>query len=161
MLERGAHAPDFVLPGVQLDRSTDIQSFSLSETIEDGPALLNFYLFDFNPACRQHVCELHDLSWFDLDSDITVFGISTDGSFSHREFAQQEGLEYPLLSDTDGSVAESYGVLHDEFRGHRRIARRSVFVVDRDGTIQYSWASAEPDDQPEWDEIKAAVDAVK
>jgi len=161
MLEGGSDAPDFVLPGVQLGHSTDIKSFSLSGALKDGPVLLNFYLFDFNPACRQHMCDLHDLSWFNLDSDITVFGISTDGSFSHREFAQQEGLEYPLLSDTDGSVAESYGALHEEFRGHRRIARRSVFVVDRDGTIQYSWVSGEPADQPEWDDIKAAVDTVK
>lgn len=118
-------------------------------------------MFDFNPACRENVCDLHDLAWFDLDREIGVFGISADGAFSHREFASQEGLEYPLLSDSDDSVAAAYGVAYDEFRGHKNVARRSVFVIDETGTVRYSWSADDPADQPEWDAIKAAIDDLK
>lgn len=161
MLSPGDTAPEFTLPGVSLDRSTEIRTFRLADALSSSPVLVNFYMFDFNPACRENVCDLHDLAWFDLDDDIRVFGLSTDGAFSHREFARQEDLKYPLLSDTDGSVAAAYGVCRDEFRGHRRIANRAVFLVDTSGRIRYSWSAEDPDDQPEWEAIKAAVEDIK
>lgn len=95
MLNKGATAPGFTLPGVSGDQSEDIEQYELDELRETGPVLLSFYLFDFNPQCRRNVCALHDVSWFDLDSDIQVFGISTDSTFSHREFAKQEGPRFP------------------------------------------------------------------
>ena len=144
-----------------MDQSEDIVQYDLSELRKAGPVLMNFYLFDFNPQCRRNVRDLHDLSWFDLDSDLQVFGISTDSTFSHLEFAKQEGLDFPLLSDNDGSVAEGYDVLVDELHGHKRIARRAVYLVDESGTVQYSWAAESPDIQPDWEGVKAAVEAVK
>lgn len=161
MLTNGDSAPDFTLPGVPSDRSSGIERYTLSEEYSSGPVLLNFYLFDFNPQCRENVCDLHDLSWFDLDTDIGVFGISTDSTFSHREFADQENLEFPLLSDSDGTVADDYGVLADEINSHRRVANRSVFLVGRDGAISYAWSADDPRDQPDWMEIKDAIESIK
>jgi len=77
----------------------------------------------------------------DLQPAGTVFGISTDRSFSHRAFADTEDLAFALLSDSDGSVAESYDVFYEEFNGHKRIAKQSVFVVDTEGTIRYAWST--------------------
>ena len=161
MLTEGTTAPEFSLPGVPADQSEGIEQYALGELRETGPVLINFYLFDFNPQCRRNVCDLHDMSWFDLDSDIQVFGISTDSTFSHREFAKQEGLDFPLLSDNDGSIAEAYDVLVDELRGHKRIAQRAVYLIDKSGTVQYSWSADSPDNQPDWQRVKAAVEAVK
>ena len=161
MLNKGATAPEFSLPGVPADQSEGIEQYELDELRKTGPVLLSFYLFDFNPQCRRNVCALHDVSWFDLDSDIQVFGISTDSTFSHREFAKQEGLDFPLLSDNDGSVAEAYDVLVDELRGHKRIAQRAVYLIDESGTVRYSWCAESPDNQPDWEKVKAAVEAVK
>ena len=161
MLTEDATAPGFSLPGVPADQSEGIEQYDLDELRKTGPVLINFYLFDFNPQCRRNVCDLHDMSWFDLDSDIQVFGISTDSTFSHREFARQEGLDFPLLSDNDGSVAEAYDVLVDELRGHKRIAQRAVYLVDESGTVRYSWCAGSPDTQPDWEKVKAAVEAVK
>ena len=95
---------------------------------------------------------------FDL---LGVFGLSTDSVFSHREFAKREGLEYPLLTDSDGSVADAYGVLYDEVRGHKRIAKRAVFLVDSTQAVRYSWCADDPSRQPDWAEIKAAIEDVK
>ena len=161
MLTEGATAPGFSLPGVPAERADGIEQYDLAELHMTGPVLLNFYLFDFNPRCRRNVCDLHDMSWFDLDSDIQVFGISTDSTFSHREFATQEGLDFPLLSDNDGSVAEAYDVLLDELHGHKRIAQRAVYLIDESGTVRYSWCANAPDNQPDWEAVKTAVEAVK
>jgi peroxiredoxin len=157
MIEEGGTAPTFELPGTA-GGNEQFEQYRLADALADGPVLLNFYMFDFNAACTNHVCSINDLAWFEFDKDLSVFGISTDRSFSHAAFAEQENVEFPLLSDSDGSVAEEYGVLYDEFRGHKRIARRSIFLLDTDGVVRYAWGSDEPDDQPDWSAVKTAVD---
>ena len=97
----------------------------------------------------------------DLQPAGTVFGISTDRSFSHRAFAETEELAFALLSDSDGSVAESYDVFYEEFNGHKRIAKRSVFVVDTDGTIRYAWSTDDPTVQPDFSAVKDALEGLQ
>jgi peroxiredoxin len=122
---------------------------------------VSFYLFDFHPACTDHMCALHDLAWMDLEDDVTVFGISTDKSFSHRAFADSENLEFRLLSDSDGTVAEEYDVLYDEFKNHKRVSKRSVFVVDTDQTVRYAWATEDPRTLPDWDPVRDVIGDLK
>ena len=86
----------------------------------------------------------------DLQPAVTVFGIATDRSFSHRAFAETAELAFALRSASDGSVAESYDVFYEEFNGHKRIAKRSVFVVDTDGTIRYAWSTDDSTVQPDF-----------
>lgn len=157
MKRPGTRAPDFTLPGTAPDGSQQVTEYQLTDALESGPVLINFYVFDFHPACTENLCDLHTLAWFDLDTDVTVFGISTDRSFSHKAFADSEQLFFTLLSDSDGTVAESYDVLYDEFQGHKRIAKRAVFVVDTDQTIQYAWVADDPQTQPDWTAIKEAL----
>ena len=159
MLDTGTTAPEFSVPGTDPDGG-DPAPYTLSANREEGFALLDFYLFDFHPACTADMCSLHDLSWFDLNADLSVVGISTDGVFSHGVFAEEEGLDFPLLSDSDGSVAESFDVLHDEVQGHKRVAKRAVSLVDRDRTVRYARSAEEGGLQPEWDEVKAAVESL-
>jgi len=162
MLQPGVTAPDFTLPGTSADESDEqVSQYRLADSLDAGPVLLNFYLFDFHPACTENMCDLHDLAWFDLDDSVTVFGISTDRSFSHQAFADEEQLSVALLSDSDGSVAESYDVLFEEFQSHKRIAKRSVFLVDTDGTIRYAWATDDPSEQPNWQDVKEALDSIR
>ncbi|WP_424016339.1 redoxin domain-containing protein (plasmid) [Halorientalis pallida] len=160
MLSTGTQAPDFTLPGIESSHDDEIHLYGLSERLSETPVLLNFYLFDFHPACTDNLCDLHDLSWFTVDDSVTVFGVSTDRIFSHREFGQQQHLDLPLLSDSDGSVAESYDVLYQEFNDHKRIAKRAVFVIDTDQVIKYAWSTDEPSDQPDWEPVQEAVKAI-
>ena len=156
----GTEAPRFELPGANPD-TEDFGEYSLDAAPEDGPVLLNFYMFDFNPACTNHVCTVNEMSWFGVDPDLTVFGISSDRTFSHLEFMNKEHLGFPLLSDSDGSVSEAYGVHYDEFRGHKNIAKRAVFRIDPAGMIQYAWCATEPGEQPDWPAVKEAVEQLK
>jgi len=157
MLGEGTEAPTFELPGTGSE-TDQFREYALDEALAEGPVLLNFYMFDFNPQCTTHVCSINEMAWFELDERLTVFGISTDRTFSHSAFADQEGLQFPLLSDSDGSVAERYDVLYEEFQGHKRIAKRSVFLVDAGGVIRYAWSTEDPADQPDLSAVRDAVD---
>jgi peroxiredoxin len=159
MRSRGAKAPTFELPAVDGDDGTTGRR-RLSDALDDGPAVVTFYVFDFHPRCTEHVCDLANLEWVDVAADVTTFAVSTDRVFSHRAFARAEGLDLTILADSDGRVAESFGVLYDEFAGHSRIAKRSVFVIDTDRTISYAWSTDDPAVQPDWPAVAAVVRAL-
>lgn len=155
MLSDGDAAPDFILPGTD---GAEVREYMLAEYTREGPVVLAFYLFDFHPACTEELCALRDLEWFTLLPDTTVLAISTDSAFSHRAFAREYGVEYPLLSDSDGAVSDRYGVLYDEFAGHRVVSKRALFVVDADTRVRYAWAAEDPSELPDWDAVRAVLD---
>ena len=68
-----------------------------------------------------------------IDADAVVFGISTDTLQVNKDFAESLDLEFALLSDEDGAVARSYGVL----MAGRNFAKRATFVIDRQGKIAH------------------------
>ncbi|MDS0281880.1 peroxiredoxin [Haloarcula onubensis] len=88
------------------------------------PTVLYFYPRDDTPGCTTEAREFEDEADRYENYGVSVYGVSTDGVESHREFAESEGLSFDLLSDPDGNVAEAFGVeLAD---GH---ARRTTFVI--------------------------------
>jgi len=156
MLEPGTTAPDFDLPAVVDGEITTVDLSSLAGT---DVLVVAFYPADFSGVCTDELCSLRDFELFDLQKDVSIVALSTDTAFSHRRFADEYDLDFPLLSDNDGSVAEAYGVLYDEgLGGHRRIAKRAVFVLDADRTVRYAWASDDPGDLPDLDAVRAAIE---
>jgi peroxiredoxin len=156
MIQRGSEAPDFVLPGVTAESDT-IEQYELADARTDGPVIVSFYLFDFHPECTEQICDLSNLSWVDLDEQVTIFAVSTDRSFSPQAFAESEDLDFSLLSDSDGSVADRFDVLYEEFQHHQRIAKRSVFVIDTDGIVRYAWCTDDPETHPDWTAVSETV----
>ncbi len=174
MLSEGETAPEFELVGVPdrlaAELNTDADGwgpdpeprrFRLSDSMEAGnAALLSFYVFDFAPTCTEQSCRMRDAEFFQLTDGLDVYGISTDGPYSHAAFAGERELNYPLLSDTDGSVAERYDVLHEEFEGMRRVAERALFVVDADRTVRYAWSDPEGQTPPDLEPVREVIGAL-
>ena len=105
----------------------------------------------------QEMCGVRDdLSAYD-ELGAKVYGISVDSPFSLEVMAQQENINFPLVSDFNKQVSRSYDVLYEELLGFEGVAKRSAFVVDKEGAITYSWSSDDPHDLPNFDEIKAAL----
>lgn len=154
MISEGDRCPDFELPGTD---GEEITTYRLSEVLSDGPVVLTFYLLDFSPTCTEELCSIRDMEPFEHVDATTVLGISTDGVYSHRAFANKHNIGFRLLSDTDGSVADDYGVLLEEYMGHRNVPRRSVFVVDTDRTATYTWAAENQTETPNFGEVEEAV----
>ena len=159
MLETGAVAPSFTRPGVV---GGEIRQLSLDETIDDsGVVLLAFYPADFSPMCTEELCSLRDIDLFSLQPDVRILGLSTDTAYSHRRFAREFDLAFPLVSDNDGTIAEAYDVLEETgLHGHRRIAQRAVFVLDPDRTVRYAWAADDSSEMPDLEAVRDAIEGV-
>jgi len=81
-----------------------------------------------------------------------VAAIAVTATFSQMAFAEHLGVPFPLLSDWGGSTCEAYGVRYDEWKGHAGVAKRSLFVVGRDGLIRYRWVTDDALVLPELDQ---------
>jgi peroxiredoxin len=84
--------------------------------------------------------------------------VSVESDRAHRAFAEQLGLDFPLLSDFNREVVAAYGVQHREWGGMRGMAKRSVFVIAPDGTVRYRWVTDDPLVAPD---VEAALAAVR
>lgn len=122
----GDIAPDFTLPG------TGGRSYSLSE-YKGRPVVVVFYPGDDTAVCTKQLTSYsNELSAFD-QVGAQVLAISAQDIESHERFAAKHGFGFPLLADTDKSVATLYGTV-----GPLGFPRRSVFVVDGEGIIRYA-----------------------
>ena len=86
-----------------------------------------------------------------------MIGISTDGPFCHQAFAEKVGIDFPLLSDYNKEVIPQYGVQYEDLAGYKGPAKRSVFIIDQDGTVQYKWVTDDPAILPDLDEVISAL----
>ena len=145
MVEVGQKAPDFTMLG---DEGKPV---TLSKALGRGPIVLSFYVWDFTNVCQGQLCALGDSLGILQQMGATVFGISTDSHHSHRVFKQQNGINYPLLSDWNKTVTKAYGVQYDKFGdfGLQGVSKRSVFVLDRDGIVRYRWVTEDPKVPPD------------
>ncbi|MFJ9658403.1 peroxiredoxin [Streptomyces griseoflavus] len=102
-----------------------------------------FYPFAFTGVCTGELCEIRDNLPRFSDRDTQVLAVSNDSIHTLRVFGEQEGLEYPLLSDfwPHGEVSRAYGVF-DEDKG---CAVRGTFVIDKEGVVRWSVVNALPD----------------
>jgi thioredoxin-dependent peroxiredoxin len=126
----GKRAPDFNLP------NANGEMVSLS-SLNGSWVVLYFYPKDDTPGCTKEACtfrdDLHKLEKLGAK----VVGISVDDEKSHAEFAKKYSLPFPLLSDVDGKVADSYGALTN--LGVVKIAKRYTFLIDDKGVLQKSY----------------------
>ncbi len=69
----------------------------------------------------------------------SVLAISVDSLFTLDKFKQEQGYNFPLLSDFNKEVSAAYGSLYENFvLDMKGVSKRSAFVVDKDGIIQYA-----------------------
>jgi peroxiredoxin Q/BCP len=95
--------------------------------------VLYFYPKDDTPGCTKEACQFRD-DLAQLEKlNAKVIGVSVDDSNSHTKFAEKYHLPFPLLADTDGNVAKSYGALNDFFV--IKMAKRYTFLIDSKGKI--------------------------
>lgn len=149
-VEVGSKAPDFTL------KDQNNQEVTLSSQLGDKPVLLVFYPFAFSGICQGELCQLRD-EFADYDGKVQVIGVSVDTPFSLKAWADQQGYQFPLLSDfwPHGEVAKSYGV----FLEAAGLAKRGTFLIDKQGTVQFAEVNepGEARDQNAW---KSAVDKI-
>jgi len=154
MVATGDEAPTFTAPLAD----GDIDSFTLDERLDEAPIVLAFFPGAFTGVCTHEMNTFQDRLGEFSDAGATVYGVSIDTPFSQNEFKEQLGLEFDLLSDTNREIIDEWGISMDFSElGVDGVAKRSVFVIDGDGVVQYAWVSDDPGVEPDYDEVIDAV----
>jgi peroxiredoxin len=157
MVTVGDQAPDFTVPLV----TDTMEPFTLAESLDEAPIVLVFFPGAFTSVCTEELGTFDDrLTGFE-DIGATVYGVSVDTPFSLREYREQEGLQFGLLSDHDKEIIEAYDLSIDfEDYGYYGLADRAVVVIDANGTVTYRWVAENPSLQPDYEAVEtAAADA--
>ena len=132
VLAVGTAAPEFSL------HVTPDQTLSLSE-LRGKPVVLAFYPADWSPVCGDELSIFNEILPDLLKYEAKLIAISVDGAWCHDAFAKHKHFHFPLLSDFEpkGRVARSYGA----YRETDGVCERALFVIDKDGTIAWSYCS--------------------
>lgn len=144
----GDKAPEFTLPTDKWDNTVSLDDFT-----KEGPVALFFYPGDWSSTCTDQMGKLQaEMGRFE-ERGARVLAVSADSPWSHRAFAEDRGIEFPLLSDFDKKVTEDYGVKHEV-----GFPRRAYFIIDREGVIRAKKVEDTPSDQPEVEAVLADLD---
>ncbi|MBD9731559.1 peroxiredoxin [Streptomyces sp. H28] len=143
-------------PGFEL-KDNHGRTVRLSDFRGRNNVVLVFYPFAFTGVCARELSELRDNLPRFADRDTRLLAVSNDSIHTLRVFAEQEGLEYPLLSDfwPHGEVSRAYGVF-DEAKG---CAVRGSFVIDTEGVVRWTVVNGLPDAR-DLNEYVAALDTL-
>jgi peroxiredoxin len=158
-LSVGSKAPDFSL---STKDASGIRLVKLSDNFGKTNTLLLFFPMAFTSVCTTEMCDMTKGFGTYEGLKTAVFGISGDSPFSLEAWANQERIGIPLLSDYDHSAARAYGVAYDTFLPGANlpmggVAKRSAFVVDPQGVIQYAESSDNPKQLPDFAAIQAKL----
>jgi peroxiredoxin Q/BCP len=131
MIKEGQKAPSFTLP---LSGGKDV---SLAD-LKGKPVVLYFYPKDDTPGCTREACAFRDAQAKIRKTGAVVLGVSPDSVASHEKFRTKYGLNFPLLADTDKSVAKKYGAFGEKVMYGKKVVGmiRSTFVIDDEGVVR-------------------------
>jgi glutaredoxin-dependent peroxiredoxin len=152
----GDTAPDFTLVSKTAEGPELVH---LKDLVGKSNIVLLFVPMAFTGGCTTELCEISGgISEYD-SLDAKVLGISGDNPFAQEEWAKKEGITIQLLSDYEHKVAEAYGVAYQQFLPEKNlimggVAKRSAFVIDKNGVIQYAEVQEHPKDMPNFVAIK-------
>jgi len=150
-LKVGDKAPNFTL------RNTAKEEVSLSDYREKNVLIL-FFPLAFTGVCTAELCSVRDDKAIYEDVGVDVVAISVDSLFTLEKFKAEQSYSFPLLSDFNKDVSRAYGSLYEDFvLGMKGVSKRSAFLVDKTGTIQYAEVLEDAGGQPDFDKIKETV----
>jgi peroxiredoxin len=149
-VKAGTPAPDF-----SLQDKPDHQ-ISLGE-LRGRPVILAFYPADWSPVCSDQMALYNEILPEFQRYNAEMLGVSVDGVWCHRAFADSRNLRFPLLADFEpkGEIARRYGVYDNE----AGVSDRALFVIDKDGQIAWSYVSP-VDQNPGADGILRALEGL-
>ncbi len=151
MIKVGDPAPDFEL------YNSEKKLVKLSD--ERGkPVLLLFFPLAFTSTCTKELCSVRDdISWYNA-IHASVFGISVDSLHTLAKYKEEQKLNFTLLSDFNKNVSVAYDSLYETFGYNMKgVSKRSAFVIDKDGIIQYVEVLEKAGEIPDFEKIKASL----
>jgi len=151
-VEIGQKCPDFQLPD-QNRTQRSLKDFTGKKTV------LAFFPGAFTSVCTKELCTFRDSMQEFSNVQGQVVGVSVNDPFTNKAFADQNRLEFPILSDYNREAVKRFNTFHSDFAGLKgyTAAKRAVFILDNAGTIRYKWVSDDPMKEPNYEEIKKTL----
>ena len=150
-LQIGDKAPDFKL------YNSEKQEVSLSDYTGKNVVIL-FFPLAFTGVCTAELCEMSDNMATYASLNAEILAISVDSLFTLEKFKAEQNLPFNLLSDFNKEVSAAYGSLYENFvLGMKGVSKRSAFVVDAAGTIQYTEVLESAGDIPNFTAVQDAL----
>lgn len=152
----GDKAPDFTLP------DTDLKLRSLKE-FHGSNVVLAFFVGAFTAVCTKEMCAFRDSMARLIGLKAQVIGISVNDPFTNKAFAEKNRLPFPILSDYNREVVKIYGAVAPNFAGLNgyAVAKRSIFIIDKRGTVRYVWMTDDPAVEPNYAEVEKALKQIQ
>ncbi len=155
ILTNGSKAPGFKL------RDTEKKEVSL-EDYKGQNVLLLFFPLAFTGTCTEELCLIRDEKSFYDDINAQILAISVDSLFTLEKYKAEQGYNFPMLSDFNKDVSRSYGALYDDFvLGMKGVSKRSAFVIDAKGTIQYAEVLDNAGELPNFETINSILEKLR
>ena len=150
-LQKGDKAPDFKL------YNTDKQEVNLSDYKGKNVAIL-FFPLAFTGTCTIELCEMRDNISIYSNLNAEILGISVDSPFTLEKYKTEQKLPFHLLSDFNKDTSAAYGSLYENFMlGMKGVSKRSAFVIDAKGIIQYAEVLENAGDLPDFVAIQSVL----
>ena len=146
----GSKAPDFTL------MNQDREAVTLS-ALRGKPVVLAFFPAAFSSVCSKEMCTFKDSMAQLGKANAQVFSVSVDTFFTLKAFQDQQKLNFPLLSDFNKTVIRDYGVFNEDMIGLKGIAKRAVFVIDKDGVVRHREVLDDARNEPDYDKVFKAL----
>lgn len=142
----GSIAPDFTLP------NQDREAVTLSSQ-RGRPVVLAFFPAAFSSVCTKELCTFRDALAALNRAKAQVYGISVDTFFTLKAFQDDQKLAFPLLSDFNKQVIRQYGVYNEDMIGLKGIAKRAVFVLDKEGVVRHREVLDDARNEPDYRKV--------
>jgi glutaredoxin-dependent peroxiredoxin len=153
-LQIGQNAPDFTL------YNTEKIAVSLHD-FKGKNVLILFFPLAFTSVCTVELCAVRDSIAYYSNANATVLGISVDSLYALGAFKKDQHLNFPLLSDFNKKVSESYEAIYDTFSyGMKGVSKRAAFIVDKDSKIAYAEVLDNASEQPSFEKISAVLNSL-
>lgn len=154
MIQAGQAAPDFNLP----DTEKNMQQLS---SYKGKNVLLLFYPFAFTGVCTKELCNTRDDIAFYQGMNAEVFGISVDSPFANAKFKEEQKINFPLLSDFNKEASTAFDCMYESFVvGLKGVSKRSAFIIDKDGIVQYAEVLENAGELPNFEAIKKCLEGL-
>lgn len=150
-LKVGDKAPNFTL------RNTQKEEVSL-ENYKGKNVVLLFFPLAFTGTCTTELCSMRDdiATYENLNAEILA--VSVDSLFTLEQYKKMHNYNFQLLSDFNKNVSRAYGALYEDFvLDMKGVSKRSAFVINKEGVINYAEVLEKASDLPNFEAVKNAL----
>ncbi len=155
MITVGQTAPNFKL------FNSEKQEIDLSSFLGKNVVLL-FYPQAFTSVCTAELCDTRDNLKVYESLNAEILAISVDSVFTLDNWKQQQNFNFHLLSDFNKEVSTAYGSIYETFAfGMKGVSKRSAFVIDKAGVVQYAEVLENAGEMPNLEAVKASLQSLQ